>query len=29
LMALPVTPRVIKAKLMAARDYYALKERSI
>lgn len=26
LMALPVTPRVIKAKLMAARDYYALKE---
>ncbi len=23
-MALPVTPRVIKAKLMAARDYYAL-----
>jgi UDPglucose--hexose-1-phosphate uridylyltransferase len=29
LMALPVTPRVIKAKLMAARDYYALKERCI
>ena len=29
LMALPVTPRVIKAKLMAAREYYALKERCI
>jgi UDPglucose--hexose-1-phosphate uridylyltransferase len=29
LMALPVTPRVIKAKLMAARDYYAFKERCI
>ncbi len=29
LMALPVTPRVIKAKLMAARDYYALKERCL
>ena len=29
LMALPVTPRVIKAKLMAARDYYGLKERCI
>ena len=29
LMALPVTPRVIKAKLMAARDYYASKERCI
>jgi Galactose-1-phosphate uridyl transferase, N-terminal domain len=29
LMALPVTPRVIKAKLMAARDYYALKERCV
>jgi UDPglucose--hexose-1-phosphate uridylyltransferase len=29
LMALPVTPRVIKAKLIAARDYYTLKERCI
>lgn len=29
LMALPVTPRVIKAKLMAARDYYGLKERCL
>jgi UDPglucose--hexose-1-phosphate uridylyltransferase len=29
LMALPVTPRVIKAKLMAAREYYALKERCL
>lgn len=29
LMALPVTPRVIKTKLMVARDYYALKERCI
>ncbi len=29
LMALPVTPRVIKAKLMAARDYFALKDRCI
>ena len=29
LMALPVTPRLIKAKLMAARDYFALKERCI
>ena len=28
-MALPVTPRVIKAKLMAAREYYAVKERCI
>ena len=26
-MALPVTPRLIKAKLMAARDYFTLKER--
>lgn len=29
LIALPVTPRVIKAKLMAARDYYARKERCV
>ena len=29
LMALPVTPRLIKAKLMAARDYFTLKERCI
>lgn len=29
LMALPVTPRVIKSKLTAAREYYALKERCI
>lgn len=29
LMALPVTPRAIKTKLMVARDYYALKERCI
>jgi UDPglucose--hexose-1-phosphate uridylyltransferase len=29
LMALPVTPRVIKAKLIAARDYYTLKERCL
>lgn len=29
LMALPVTPRVIKSKLIAAREYYALKERCI
>lgn len=29
LMALPVTPRVIKAKLMAAQDYYSRKERCI
>jgi UDPglucose--hexose-1-phosphate uridylyltransferase len=29
LMALPVTPGLIKAKLMAARDYFALKDRCI
>jgi UDPglucose--hexose-1-phosphate uridylyltransferase len=29
LMALPVTPRIIKSKLMLARDYYALKDRCI
>ena len=29
LMALPVTPRAIKTKLIVARDYYALKERCI
>ncbi len=29
LMALPVTPRVIKSKLIAARDYFALKDRCI
>ncbi len=29
LMALPITPRVIKAKLMAARNYYGLKDRCI
>ena len=29
LMALRITPRIIEAKLMAARDYYALKERCI
>jgi UDPglucose--hexose-1-phosphate uridylyltransferase len=28
-MAIPVTPRVIKAKLMAAHDYYVLKERCV
>ncbi len=29
LMALPITPRVIKTKLMIARDYFARKERCI
>ena len=29
LMALPVTPRAIKTKLIVARDYYALRERCI
>ncbi len=29
LIALRVTPRTIKSKLIAARDYYALKERCI
>lgn len=29
LMALPVTPRIIKSKLMTARDYYHQKERCI
>jgi UDPglucose--hexose-1-phosphate uridylyltransferase len=29
LMALPVTPRAIKTKLMVARDYYVMKERCI
>jgi len=29
LMALPVTPRAIKTKLMVARDYYLMKERCI
>jgi UDPglucose--hexose-1-phosphate uridylyltransferase len=29
LMALPVTPRAVKTKLMIARDYFALKERCI
>ncbi len=29
LMALPVTPRMIKSKLMVARDYYAQKERCL
>jgi UDPglucose--hexose-1-phosphate uridylyltransferase len=29
LMALPVTPRAIKTKLMIARDYFAVKERCI
>jgi len=29
LMALPVTPRAIKTKLIVARDYYAMKERCI
>ena len=29
LMALPITPRAIKTKLMIARDYFALKERCI
>jgi len=29
LMALPVTPRIIKNKLMVARDYYAQKERCL
>ena len=28
-MALPVTPRTIKMKLMMARDYYAQKERCL
>ena len=29
LVALPVTPRAVKAKLMIARDYFALKERCV
>jgi UDPglucose--hexose-1-phosphate uridylyltransferase len=29
LMALPITPRVIKSKLMAAREYYAMKDRCL
>jgi UDPglucose--hexose-1-phosphate uridylyltransferase len=29
LVALPVTPRAVKSKLMIARDYFALKERCI
>jgi UDPglucose--hexose-1-phosphate uridylyltransferase len=29
LVALPITPRAVKTKLMIARDYYALKERCI
>jgi UDPglucose--hexose-1-phosphate uridylyltransferase len=28
-MALPVTPRAVKTKLITARDYFALKERCI
>ena len=28
-MALPVTPRAVRTKLITARDYFALKERCI